>query len=95
MNLQQMILFVDDDCCRPGMSVHGSTDAGIQEYKPLVQHPHRITPFSLWMVLFYWIKLFFLKLGWVCFLDLHPSSATMITWNGVIYISSLDNSACM
>jgi len=47
MNLQQMILFVDDDCCRPGMSVHGSTDACIQEGdKPLVQHPHGITPFS-------------------------------------------------
>jgi hypothetical protein len=67
MNLQQMILFVDDDCCRPGMSVHG----------------------------FYRIKLFFLKLAWGCFVDLHPSSTTMITWNGVIYISSLDNSVCM
>jgi len=31
MNLQQVILFVNDDCCRPGMSVHGSTDAGIRE----------------------------------------------------------------
>ena len=95
MNLQQMILFVEDDCCRPGMSVHCSTDAGIQEDKQLVQHPHRITPFSLWMVLFYWIKLFFLKLAWVCFVDLHPSSKTMITWNRVIYKSSLDNSVCM
>jgi hypothetical protein len=31
MNLHQMILFVVDDCCRPGMSVYGSTDAAIQE----------------------------------------------------------------
>jgi hypothetical protein len=43
MNLQQTILFVDDDLCRPGMSVHGSTDAGIQEDKPLLQHAHRFT----------------------------------------------------
>lgn len=31
MNLQQSILFADDDCCRPGMSVYGLTDTGIQE----------------------------------------------------------------